>query len=199
MKIVLFDTDTSGHHLTYAKYLITYFLNNGYKVFFITSKYNSINYNNDNLSVIYLNNKNSGFIQIKNFQYSLQLTAEINADLVHWLHLDFKQIFAFLSLSTSKGFNKKIFATLFWNHLSKNKQLHQSIISIIKMYIQAYAFKKILKNKYFTGVFVPTYQMKYDLIENLHLSPALGEKIDIIPDPAPSDVKIIDKLLAKKS
>lgn len=204
MKIILFDLQTSGHHIKYASYLIRYLTEQGDKVTFITWKpCKLINLlQNLPITIKYIvgsNEENFGgniiktkWQLIKGFKYCFKLANIQHVDIVHCLYFDYSEIPLYLCIKKYKCRSWKLFTTLFSPYFIHESKERVMFMRYFYHKLKCKIIMILLKRKEINGLFTHSERIRKKILA-LCDDNSFYQNINVIPDPIESLPNISQK------
>jgi glycosyltransferase involved in cell wall biosynthesis len=195
MRIVLFDLNIDGHHLSYASYLIRYLQEKGCSVAFVTLKpdYRITNLieKYPGLIVEYVGDAQS--IQRKDFlrkhlqtlhglQRCFEFANRYEADVVHLLYMDACDIPLCFLRHRLRGRTWRLFGTLWWLHFIHTEGDDVTIKTKIYHKIRPAALRRVFEDDVLNTLFVHTERIKETLLRYYRWSKHFGERVVVVPD-----------------
>jgi len=194
MKIILFDPQTSGHHIKYASYLIRYLIEQGDTVTFITWKpCNLVNLlQNLPITIKYIvgsNGENFGgniiktkWQLIKGFDYCFKLANIQQVDVVHCLYFDYSEIPLYLCIKKFKYHSWKLFTTLFSPYFIHESNEKVGVMRYLYHNLKCRIVVQLLKKGEIRGLFTHSERIQNKLF-SLCSHDLFCDNIFVIPDP----------------
>ena len=194
MKIILFDPETSGHHIKYASYLIRYLIEQGDIITFITWKpCKSLNLlQNLPITIKYIvgsSEENFGgntikrkWQLVKGFKYCFNLANVQHVNVVHCLYIDYSEIPLYFCIKKFKHRSWKLFATIFSPYFIHEPKEKIGIMRYLYHKLKGRIVVQLLKRGEIRGLFTHSERIQ-DKLFNLCSHDLFCDNIFVIPDP----------------
>ena len=194
MKIILFDPDTSGHHIKYASYLIRYLIEQGDIVTFVSWKHcKLINLlQNFPITIKYIvgsSEENYGGNTIKRkwqlakgFRYCFNLANVQHVDVVHCLYFDYSEITLHFCIKKFKHRSWKLFATIFSPDFIHEPNEKVGIMRYLYDNLKCRIIVRLFKKGEIRGLFSHSERIRNKLLK-LCSDDLFRQNIFVIPDP----------------
>jgi len=206
MKIILFDPETSGHHIKYASYLIRYFIEQGDIITFITWKpCKSLNLlQNLPITIKYIvgsSEENFGgntikrkWQLVKGFKYCFNLANVQHVDVVHCLYIDYSEIPLYFCIKKFKHRSWKLFTTIFSPYFIHEPNEKIGIMRYLYHNLKCRIVVQLLKRGEIRGLFTHSERIQNKLF-SLYSHDLFCDNIFVIPDPIEPLPKISQKVV----
>lgn len=205
MKIILFDLQTSGHHIKYSSYLIRYLIEQGDTVTFITWKPCKLVNLLQNLPItikyiVGSNEDNFGgniiktkWQLIKGFDYCFKLANIQQVDIVHCLYFDYSEIPLYLCMKKFEHRSWKLFTTLFSPYFIHEPKERVMFMRYFYHKLKCNIIMILLKREEINGLFTHSERIRKKIL-GLCDDDSFYQNINVIPDPIESLPNISQKL-----
>lgn len=217
MKIVLYDLlATSGHHISYATYLIRYFREQGDEVLFVAwapdPHGQKLPKQGEDFSIHWLGKRKTDTTppplpstrsakkwlhasrSMVGLKHCSKYANQWNADIVHYLYLDRSELF--LRLQSIDRSNTKHFATLFWPYFIHDEESLVPLSKRLYHWTNRCSLRYLLKTRKLDRLFVHSERIKRLLIQSLGRE--IKDRIFVIPDPIEPSVNKLTRAEVRK-